>query len=119
MMSFIKSGYNAAASPTMKKVPGTSLLESIERISCIFPPSYQSSNVSATNLLVVSTLEISCEAADIVGTENVNVNVNNETSKIIIIAFRDLNLSLNILFDSFFYDQTGTKRKILTTAFCA
>lgn len=119
MMSFIKSGYSAAASPTMKKVPGTSLLESIERISCIFPPSYQSSNVSATNLLVVSTLEISCEAADIVGTENVNVNVNNETSKIIIIAFRDLNLSLNILFDSFFYDQTGTKRKILTTAFCA
>ena len=119
MMSFIKSGYNAAASPTMKKVPGTSLLESIERISCIFPPSYQSSNVSATNLLVVSTLEIYCEAADIVGTENVNVNVNNETSKIIIIAFRDLNLSLNILFASFFYDQTGTKRKILTTAFCA
>lgn len=117
MMSFIKSGYNAAASPTMKKVPGTSLLESIERISCIFPPSYQSSNVSATNLLVVSTLEISCEAADIVGTENVNVN--NETSEIIIIAFRDLNLSLNILFASFFYDQTGTKRKILTTAFCA
>lgn len=117
MMSFIKSGYSAAASPTMKKVPGTSLLESIERISCIFPPSYQSSNVSATNLLVVSTLEISCEAADTVGTENVNVN--NETSEIIIIAFRDLNLSLNILFDSFFYDQTGTKRKILTTAFCA
>ena len=67
--------------------------------------------------MVVSTLEIYCEGADIVGTENVNVN--NETSEIIIIAFRDLNLSLNILFASFFYDQTGTKRKILTTAFCA